>query len=98
MEKEDQPMEIDGFEDCLLGTMDRYGLPFPVLCYDLPKVINKYEPNILKTDMKIIQKITHLFSSENWGDYKKEFRHHSTWNAIFILVFWGGAILYILFR
>jgi len=52
----------------------------------------------LETDMKIIQKITHLFSSENWENYKKEFRHHSTWNAIFILVFWGGAILYILFR
>ena len=45
MEKEDQPMEIDGFEDCLLGTMDRYGLPFPVLCYDLTKVINKMVKN-----------------------------------------------------
>ena len=45
MNKEDQPMRIEGYEDCILGTMDRYGFEFPVLCYDLPKIINKMVKN-----------------------------------------------------
>ena len=45
MNKEDQPLRIEGYEDWILGTMDRYGFEFPVLCYDLPKIINKMVKN-----------------------------------------------------
>jgi len=33
-------MQMDGYEDCVIGTVTRFGMP-AVLCYDLHKVIAK---------------------------------------------------------
>jgi len=33
-------MQMDGFEDCVAGTVIRFGMP-TILCYDLHKVIAK---------------------------------------------------------
>ena len=47
---------------------------------------------------QIIQKKPKFFSSEYWEKYKREFRYQSTWNAIFIIVFWVPAIILIFSR
>ena len=33
-------LQMDGYDDCVLGTVTRFGMP-SVLCYDLHKVIAK---------------------------------------------------------
>ena len=33
-------MQMDGYDDCVVGTVNRFGIS-PVLCYDLHKVIAK---------------------------------------------------------
>ena len=35
---EDEMMQMDGYDDCVVGTVTRFNMP-PVLCYDLHKVI-----------------------------------------------------------
>ena len=36
-----QPMALEGFDDCLAGTAIRPGMNAPVFCYDIDKLIPK---------------------------------------------------------
>lgn len=39
-EEGENVMQLDGYSDCLVGVVTRFGQP-PVLCYDICKVIAK---------------------------------------------------------
>ena len=40
MTEEIEMLQMDGYDDCVVGTVSRFGMS-PVLCYDLHKVIAK---------------------------------------------------------
>ena len=40
MIEETEMLQMDGYDDCVVGTVSRFGMG-PVLCYDLHKVIAK---------------------------------------------------------
>ena len=40
MIEETEMLQMDGYDDCVVGTVSRFGMA-PVLCYDLHKVIAK---------------------------------------------------------
>jgi hypothetical protein len=40
---------MDGFDDCIVGFLERFGLPEPILVYDREKVIRKLMDNGIET-------------------------------------------------
>jgi len=36
----DELLLMEGYEDCIVGVVERYGIP-PIICYDKQKVIDK---------------------------------------------------------
>ncbi len=36
----DELLTMDGYDDCIVGVVERYGQP-PIVCYDKEKVIDK---------------------------------------------------------
>ena len=40
---------MDGFNDCIIGFLERFGLPEPIVVYDREKVIQKLMDNGIET-------------------------------------------------
>lgn len=38
--EEHKPLKVDGFDDCIVGLIERFGLN-PVFCYDKQKIVTK---------------------------------------------------------
>ncbi len=38
--EEHKPLKVDGFDDCIVGLIERFGME-PVFCYDKQKVVAK---------------------------------------------------------
>ena len=46
MTEEIEIKQMDGFDDCVVGTVSRFGM-LPVLCYDLHKIIEKFRADCM---------------------------------------------------
>lgn len=42
-------LKMDGFDDCIVGVVERFGQP-PIVCYDKEKVLRKLESNGMSSD------------------------------------------------
>jgi hypothetical protein len=41
MSSEEEPLFMDGYDDCIAGMVRRFGMDIPIVCYDYKKVIDK---------------------------------------------------------
>jgi hypothetical protein len=46
---EDELLKMDGYDDCIVGTVERFGQP-EIVCYDKEKVLLKLEASGMTSD------------------------------------------------